>query len=294
MTGKIVKGIAGFYYVAVAGSGIYECKAKGIFRLEGVKPLPGDDVRIEVLDEAEKEANLVEILPRRSVLIRPAVANADQAMILFSPRQPEPNLAMLDRFLIMMEKQDVPVFLCINKTDLASEEEVSRLADIYTGCGYEVIRICAGRGEGIDALRDKVRGKTTVAAGPSGVGKSTLTNLLQSEVRMETGEISRKLRRGKNTTRHSQLFLLDEDTAFFDTPGFTSLDTVDVEKEELRFLFPEIRKWEGHCRFAGCVHINEPDCRVKEELAAGNIAPSRYESYRLFYEELKERERRRY
>lgn len=294
MTGKIVKGIAGFYYVYVAGSGIYECRAKGIFRKEGRKPLVGDQVEIEVLDQSAMEGNLREILPRKNELFRPAVANVDQAMVLFALESPRPNAALLDRFLVMIEKQEIPAFICFNKEDLAGEEEADRWRRIYRACGYDVISASAGQGRGLEEIRKKLKGKTTVVAGPSGVGKSTITNLMQSEVSMETGEISRKLKRGKHTTRHSQMIPVDCDTYLCDTPGFTVLYTAEMEKEELKQFFPEFRPYEGSCRFQGCAHIHEPGCAVKEALAAGKISGSRYENYKMFYEELREKGKRRY
>ena len=294
MTGKIVKGIAGFYYVYVAESGIYDCKAKGIFRKEGRKPLVGDLVEIEVLDQNALEGNLVEIFPRKNELFRPAVANVDQAMVLFALESPRPNAALLDRFLIMMEKQEIPVFICFNKEDLAGEEQARRWQEIYRSCGYDVILTSAGQGRGMEEIRRRLKGKTTVVAGPSGVGKSTVTNQMQSEISMETGEISRKLKRGRHTTRHSQLVPVEGDAYLCDTPGFTSLYTEGIEKEELRRYFPEFRPFEGNCRFQGCVHISEPGCAVKEALAAGGVDRSRYENYKMFYEELKEKEKRRY
>ncbi len=294
MTGKIVKGIAGFYYVYVAGSGIYECKAKGIFRKEGRKPLVGDQVEIQVLDQENMEASLVEILPRKNQLIRPAVANVDQAMVFFALESPRPNAALLDRFLVMMERQGIPAFLCFNKQDLVSREEAEQWKRLYESCGYEVLLLTAGEGRGVAEVKERLRGKTTVAAGPSGAGKSTLTNQLQSEIAMETGEISRKLKRGRHTTRHSQLIPVGEDTYLCDTPGFTSLYTAEMKKEELQDCFPEFREYKGKCRFQGCAHISEPDCRVKKALEDGKISESRYGNYVLFYEELKENEKRRY
>ena len=220
MNGKIVKGIAGFYYVDVVESGIYECKAKGIFRKENMKPLVGDEVEIEVLDEKSKTGNLIRILPRKNELIRPAAANVDQAIVIFAVRQSDPSYALLDRFLIAMEQQDIPVVICFNKTDLSSEEEVDKMKQIYKDCGYQVLSTSAEQGNGIDELQKYLEGKTSVVAGPSGVGKSSITNLLQGEICMETGEISQKLQRGKHTTRHAQLIKLGEQTYFMDNVDF--------------------------------------------------------------------------
>ena len=291
MIGKIMKGIAGFYYVGVADSGVYECKAKGIFRKDKIKPLVGDDVEIEVLNEEEKLGNIVKILPRRSELIRPAVANIDQALVIFAAREPKPNLSLLDRFLVIMEKQDVPVIICFNKQDLCDEEEVGRLKEIYEACGYPVVLASAKQGEGIEEIKSLLRGKTTTVAGPSGVGKSSLTNLLQNEVQMETGEISKKLGRGRHTTRHSQIIQIEEDTWLYDTPGFTSFYVEEIEKEELRFYFREFFKYEGTCRFQGCTHTHEPGCMVKNALEEGKISKERYENYLELYGELKEKRR---
>mgnify|MGYP001020734262 FL=1 len=291
MIGKIMKGIAGFYYVGVAESGVYECKAKGIFRKDKIKPLVGDDVEIEVLNEEEKLGNIVKILPRRSELIRPAVANIDQALVIFAAREPKPNLSLLDRFLVIMEKQDVPVIICFNKQDLCDEEEVGRLKEIYEACGYPVVLASAKQGEGIEEIKSLLRGKTTTVAGPSGVGKSSLTNLLQNEVQMETGEISKKLGRGRHTTRHSQIIQIEEDTWLYDTPGFTSFYVEEIEKEELRFYFREFSKYEGTCRFQGCTHTHEPGCMVKNALEEGKISKERYENYLELYGELKEKRR---
>lgn len=291
MIGKIMKGIAGFYYVGVVESGVYECKAKGIFRKDKIKPLVGDDVEIEVLNEEEKLGNIVKILPRRSELIRPAVANIDQALVIFAAREPKPNLSLLDRFLVIMEKQDIPVIICFNKQDLCDEEEVGRLKGIYEACGYPVVLASAKQGEGIEEIKSLLRGKTTTVAGPSGVGKSSLTNLLQNEVQMETGEISKKLGRGRHTTRHSQIIQIEEDTWLYDTPGFTSFYVEEIEKEELRFYFREFSKYEGTCRFQGCTHTHEPGCMVKNALEEGKISKERYENYLEFYGELKEKRR---
>lgn len=291
MQGKIIKGIAGFYYIHAQDGEIYECKAKGIFRKDNRKPLVGDDVEIEVLDAKEKEGNLVRILPRRNSLIRPAVANVDQAFVIFAMENPKPNFMLLDRFLIMMEREGIPAVVCFNKKDLASEEEIQELYNIYQGCGYQVILASALKEQGLCEIRRTLKGKTTVVAGPSGVGKSSLTNLMQGEVQMETGEISRKLKRGRHTTRHSQVIPVAENTYLVDTPGFSSLYITDMEEQELKDYFPEFQRYEGQCRFQGCRHIHEPGCAVKEALKKQEISRLRYENYLGLYEELKEKRR---
>lgn len=291
MQGKIVKGIAGFYYVHVAGKAVYECRAKGIFRKDNEKPLVGDDVLMEVLDEENRKGTIVRLLPRKSVLIRPAVANVDQALVIFSVSHPAPSLNLLDRFLIMMERQKLPCIICFNKQDIASKEECGRLKEIYRGCGCRVLFVSALLEEGVEELNLLLRGKTTTVAGPSGVGKSSLVNRLQSRDVMETGEISRKIDRGKHTTRHSQLLAVEEDTYIMDTPGFSSLSLFDMEKEELASCYPEFAEYEPECRFGGCAHMDEPVCGIKEAVAAGRISRERYENYALLYRELKERRR---
>lgn len=294
MRGRIIKGIAGFYYVYTAESGIWQCRARGIFRRDKKKPLVGDEVEIEITDPKDREANITEILPRKNELIRPAVANVDQAMILFAIASPDPDGLLLDRFLVMMEHQNVPVFICFNKADLDEDGLAERWKHIYEACGYDVLLVSARQETGTDELRSRLAGRVTVAAGPSGVGKSSVTNLLQGTDVMETGEISRKLRRGKNTTRHSEMIPIGPDTIICDTPGFTSLYIPDMKKEELRFCYPEFEKYEGQCRFAGCVHISEPGCAVKDALGAGQISKERYNSYTKLYQELEEQEKRRY
>lgn len=291
MRGKIIKGIAGFYYIYAENGETYECKAKGIFRKDNFKPLVGDDVEIAVLDEKEKDGSVTAILPRKNSLIRPAVANVDQAFVIFAMEDPKPNFLLLDRFLVMMEQQEIPVVVCFNKKDLASEQESEKLARIYEGCGYRVVLSSTLKGEGLEEIREILRGKTTVVAGPSGVGKSSITNCMQGEIKMETGEISRKLKRGRHTTRHSQVIPVEKDTFLVDTPGFSSLYLFDMEEEELKGYFPEFRKYEDYCRFQGCRHIHEPDCGVKEALSRQEISSLRYEDYLELYQELKEKRR---
>ncbi|MEE0883659.1 MAG: ribosome small subunit-dependent GTPase A [Faecalimonas sp.] len=291
MQGKIIKGIAGFYYVHVVESGLYECKAKGIFRKEKMKPLVGDIVEIDILDETEKKGNITEITERKNELIRPAVANIDQALVVFAVTKPKPHFNLLDRFLIMMESKDIPVVLCFNKKDIATEPEIQELKDIYENCGYRIVFTSALEEENTEELKDLLHGKTTAIAGPSGVGKSSLINIFQPNANMETGSISEKIERGKHTTRHSELIWIEDNTYIMDTPGFSSLYTNDFEKEELKYYFTEFSEYEGQCRFLGCDHIHEPGCAVKQALDEGKIHPVRYMNYLEMYNELKEKRR---
>lgn len=291
MQEKIIKGIAGFYYVNVVESGVYECKAKGVFRKEKIKPLVGDNVRIEILDEENKTGNIVEIFPRKNELIRPAVANIDQALVVFAVTKPTPHFNLLDRFLVMMERKEIPVVLCFNKKDIATSPEIAELEAIYEKCGYPIVFTSALEQENIEEIRRLLLKKTTAIAGPSGVGKSSLINLLQNQVQMETGTISRKIERGKHTTRHSELIAVDADSYIMDTPGFSSLYVNDFEKEELKYYFREFASYEGQCRFQGCDHVHEPGCAVKEALEEGKIHPVRYKNYLEMYTELKEKKR---
>lgn len=295
MQGRIIKGIAGFYYVYdVVEFAVYECKAKGIFRKEKIKPLVGDLVEYEILSREEKTGNIVDILPRKSELIRPAVANIDQALVVFAVTKPKPHFNLLDRFLVMMERQEIPVVICFNKKDIAKAPEIEELKDIYAECGYKIIFASAKNEENISEIKDVLKGKITAVAGPSGVGKSSLINCMQENVSMETGGISRKIERGKHTTRHSELIPVEDDSYIMDTPGFSSLYTNDFEKEELKYYFPEFREYYGTCRFQGCNHVNEPDCAVKNAVDKGMIHTVRYEDYLEMYRELEQKEKRRY
>lgn len=291
MQGKIIKGIAGFYYVNVVEFGVYECKAKGIFRKEKQKPLVGDNVEIEVLDEETMTGNITALLPRKNELIRPAVANVDQALVVFAVTRPSPHFNLLDRFLVMMERQGIPVVLCFNKEDIAEDEQVEKLRSVYEGCGYPCVFTSALEERNIEKIKELLKGKTTVIAGPSGVGKSSLINILNPDAKMETGDISSKIERGKHTTRHSELFTIAQDSYIMDTPGFSSLYVNDFEKEELKYYFPEFDPYEGTCRFLGCDHVHEPDCAVKAAVEAGEIHEIRYKDYLEMYEELKSKRR---
>lgn len=284
--GKIIKGIAGFYYVHTT-LGLVECKAKGSFRNEGIKPLVGDDVEVDIIDQEKMTGNIVKILPRKNSIIRPASANIDQALIIFAITRPAPNYNVLDKFLILMKQQGIPTVVCFNKVDIATKEEINELKKAYEGCGCQVMFISGITDEGASAIRHVLSGKTTVVAGPSGVGKSTIVNNLYPEANMETGEISRKIDRGKHTTRHAQLFALDNDTYIMDTPGFTSLSVNDVLLEDLWKYYPEFEPFEVMCKFGGCSHIAEPVCGIKSAVKEEKISSIRYENYKLIYEELK-------
>lgn len=289
--GRIIKGIAGFYYVYVVEAGTYECKAKGIFRKQDRKPMVGDFVLIQVLSEEGKTGNIEEILPRKNALIRPAVSNIDQALIIFAIKQPNPNLNLLDRFLIQMEQQGVKTVICFNKIDLATKEEIEEVKSIYEKCGYQVLFISTLKEQGLDCVKEVLEGKSSTVAGPSGVGKSSLINLLSPSIQMETGEISQKIDRGKHTTRHSRFIYLKKDTYIIDTPGFSSLTVTDCLPEDLRNYFVEFSYYQAECKFHGCTHTHEPGCKVKEALERGEISSVRYENYKEILENLKKQRR---
>lgn len=294
LKGKIIKGIGGFYYVKTA-DGVFECKARGVFRKDNIKPLVGDDAKIEVLDSEAMLGNLVDILPRKNKLLRPAVANVDQALVIFAVASPQPPLNLVDRMLILLEQQGLPCAVCFNKADLDEGGAGEEFRRIYELAGYRVFVVSARENKGLDELAEFLKGKTTTVSGPSGVGKSSLINLLAGRNVMETGDISEKIERGKHTTRHSELFDLfdDEETFICDTPGFSSLELymAGIEKEELWSCYPEFVPEEPNCRFAGCAHIHEPDCGIKQAVEEGKIAKERYENYVQLYEGLKSRKK---
>lgn len=302
--GKIIKGVGGFYYVhRHDNQKVYECKAKGIFRNRNIKPAVGDNVVIDVISEDSLTGNITDICDRSNKLIRPSVANVDQAVIIFALSNPEPNYNLLDRFLIMMDRQRVKTIICFNKSDLTDEQTAAQIRDIYTDCGYDVVitstyasadslnRGIEGASDGIDELYGILRGKTTVFAGPSGVGKSSLLNSLKPEANAETGNISEKIKRGKHTTRHSELIFIEADTYLMDTPGFSSLYVEDMEPEALKEYYNEFSEYRESCRFSECLHINEPDCAVKAALEHGKISELRYNNYKQIYAELKSKRR---
>lgn len=299
LEGKIFKGIGGFYYVHTP-EGDYECRARGLFRNRKEKPLVGDLVELEPVVDSEKEktGNVVRILPRKNQLIRPEVSNVDQAVVIFALKNPDPSLPLLDRFLINMEEKQIPTVIFFNKSDLLEDSEegkafIDHVREIYTSAGYEVHILNTRSEQYLPEVMAVLRGKTTVLSGPSGVGKSTLTNLIHPAAEMETGELSKKIERGKNTTRHSEFFYIDDDTYVLDTPGFTSLYVMDILPERLMYFFPEFEAYRSKCRYNTCVHIGEPvrDCAVKAAVKAGAIPRERYDSYRKLFEELRGQQR---
>ncbi len=292
MIGKIIKGVGGFYYVAAEDGKLYECKARGAFRKDRMRPLVGDDCEIEVLNAGACLGNVERILPRRSALIRPAVANTDQAIVIFAASNPEPGYGLIDRYLVRMEHVEMPVLLVINKVD-ENPERAKELKNVYEKAGYRVLLTSAKTGEGVDLLHTELEGKTSVLSGPSGVGKSSLMNALYPDFGAETGEISEKIKRGRHTTRHSELLQVADHTFLCDTPGFSSVELPEgLDEEGLAFCFPEFSEYLGKCRFVSCRHMSEPDCAVKEAVEKGEIPSSRYEGYQSFMEMLKDRRKK--
>ncbi|MGV8146492.1 MAG: ribosome small subunit-dependent GTPase A [Alkaliphilus sp.] len=290
--GKIIKGIGGFYYVDCQGI-IFECKARGIFRKNKIIPMVGDDVIFSVLDETKKLGVIDEILKRRTALFRPSVANVDQAIVVFSVMKPNPNYCLLDHFLVLAENEDLEIVICINKIDLASYSEYEEIVDVYKNTGYKIILTSIIDEAGMDELREVLRDKTSVFAGPSGVGKSSLLNIISPNFKLETGEISRKTSRGKHTTRHVELLKVNSTGWVVDTPGFSALSLEFIKEEhKLAYHFPEFLDYISLCKFTSCIHINEPDCAVKDAIKEGVIHPQRYKNYVRMLEEI--RDNRRY
>ncbi|MEA4987334.1 MAG: ribosome small subunit-dependent GTPase A [Anaerovorax sp.] len=287
MEGIILKGIAGFYYVSCGGN-LYECKARGIFRKDGLVPHVGDYVHIEVLEDGK--GIITEIHDRKNVFIRPPIANVDCFVVVCAATKPKPNLAIIDQFLVMAEENHTEVILCINKADLVKEEELNSLCEIYATL-YPVCCVSGKNGFGIPDLKSKMEGKTCALAGPSGVGKSTLLNYLREDYAMETGEISEKTHRGKHTTRHAELFEMESGGRVFDTPGFTSFDVLETDEDELPFLFPEMVPYQGMCRYDNCRHLKEPSCAVTQAVDEGKIKESRYQSYMAMMKAIQEKRR---
>ena len=276
LKGKIFKGIGGFYYVSQDNGEIIECKARGKFRNERIKPIIGDNVEIEVKDN---KGYITEIFERKNSLIRPSVANIDMIVIVIAAKDPEPIPFVIDMMLVNAEINDIEAIVCINKSDLKNSVEIK---SVYENAGYRTISVSAKTKEGLDELKEIIKNKTVAFAGVSGVGKSTiLSHIIGAD--LETGEVSDKIMRGRHTTRHVELFKVDGGGFVLDTPGFSSVEPETVTAEDVQLCFPEIRAEIGNCRFRGCAHIDEPDCAVKTKLNEGKISCSRYESYKEIY-----------
>ena len=281
MEGIIIKGIGGFYYIKT-DEGIIECKARGKFRYNSLKPMVGDRVTIKV----ENGKGVIEdIHERSSELIRPTVANVTQAFVVFAIKNPDINLNLLNRFLTLCEYNDIHAVVCLNKEDLCTDEEKENLKELINDIGYEVLFINAKEGKGFDALKERLEHNITVLCGPSGAGKSTLLNSFIDREHMETGSVSEKIGRGKHTTRHSELIGVDNGY-LVDTPGFTTLDVTFIDRDSLKYCFPEFNDYNNLCKFNGCNHYKEPKCAVKEAVEEGKINKLRYEFYIKTLEEI--------
>ena len=285
MQGKIVKAIAGFYYVH-DGAQVHACRARGLFRNQDIKPLVGDIAEFELTYTEDVEGYVTDLAPRRNTLIRPAVANVDLMLAFFAMKDPAPNILHMSRLLLSAETAGVEPVIVLNKSDLVSARKAAALQNAFIGTGYTLRTVSVKTGEGIDALRPLLAGKTTVLAGPSGAGKSSFLNEILGGAHMETGEVSRKLQRGRHTTRHTELFYLGGDGFLLDTPGFSALEN-DLEPEQVRDYFPEFTEYQKNCRFAVCLHADEPDCAVKEAMREGKVSPERYEAYMTLLQERK-------
>ena len=283
MKGKIVKGIGGFYYVKTKDQ-IIECKARGKFRHKDLKPLVGDNVTIEL---THGKGVIEDIEDRSSCLIRPNVANVTQAFVVFAIKNPDLNYDLLNRFLITCEYNNIKAIVCLNKVDLASEEEKENIKKKINDIGYDVLFINAKKGEGIELLKYRLKDNVTVLCGPSGAGKSTLINTLISREHMETGIVSEKIGRGKHTTRHSELIEI-ENGYLVDSPGFSNISTDYIKEDELKECFPEFHQYNNGCKFRGCLHYKEPGCLVKEALEENKINEYRYNMYIRILEEIKD------
>ncbi|WFD09095.1 ribosome small subunit-dependent GTPase A [Tepidibacter hydrothermalis] len=292
LSGMIIKGIGGFYYIDTS-EGIYECKARGIFRKKKITPLVGDIVDISVVNEEEKKGVIEDIKKRESELIRPPIANINKAIIVFSIKNPQPHFSLLDRFIVLAEKEGLEVVIVINKIDLDEELEYENVKKVYNNAGYKVIPISTKKDINIQLVKDELKDSIVVFAGPSGVGKSSLLNKIDSNLSLETGSISEKIKRGKHTTRYAQLLKLEDGGMVADTPGFSSLTLDSIEPQDLKDYFIEFDDYADDCKFyRNCLHENEPNCAVKNALEEGKITNQRYESYLQLLNEIRKKNRR--
>ncbi|MFD0049260.1 ribosome small subunit-dependent GTPase A [Actinomycetes bacterium NPDC127524] len=289
--GKIIKALSGFYYV-LDGKDVIQCRGRGVFRLNKVNPLVGDLVVYQA--ENPTDGYILEVKDRKNELVRPPIANIDQAILVFSAVEPDFSTALLDRFLALIEDNEVEPIICISKMDLLQEskvKEIEKYITDYKKTGYAVITTSSKTNEGIEKLQPYLQGKTSVFAGQSGVGKSSLLNAMKPELKLKTNDISSHLGRGKHTTRHVELIHVGSGLVA-DTPGFSSLDFLEMEAERLSYCFPEIYQTGERCKFRGCLHDKEPKCAVKEAVEIGEIPQYRYNHYLQFLEEIKDRKPR--
>ncbi len=288
MTGRVIKGIGGFYFVHDGDKAIMG-KARGKLKRNKDLIYVGDIVDYEIdNNDGDNECVINKVVERRNFLTRPPVSNLDMLVVVFSLVNPEANFPVIDKLLAGCEKKNIKPVVCITKRDLVTEEQIQSVVERYKDV-YKVIAVNGITGDGLNELEEIIQGRSVALAGPSGVGKSTITNHLTEHIEAfaETGSISDKTGRGKHTTRHVEIFPLGGSTYLYDTPGFTSIELQDTEMDEIRELFPEFRMHTGECKYSNCRHINEPDCAVKEAIADGEINKSRYNSYLIMMEEAK-------
>lgn len=289
-TGIIIRGVGGNYYVDTEDK-IYKCRARGKFRKKNIKPLIGDEVEIELTNKSDVEGFIINIHSRKNSFIRPTVANIDQLIIVTTLYRPTLSFLLLDKMIVNSELNKLKPIICFNKCDLIEKEDRLKLKKVYENTGYNMIFTSTITGEGIEELKDAMCDKLSLFTGPSGVGKSSLTNYLDERFELKTGEISEKLNRGKNTTRHAEIYKLDFGGRVIDTPGFSLLDLHETSFEGLLSSFVEIKEYSYNCRFNDCKHYKEPDCSVKAAVEAGNISKIRYDNYIKLYEEIKSKKK---
>ncbi len=284
LLGVVVKAYSSYYYVQTGGK-VTACSLRGRFKKERFSLLVGDEVTYSAT--GPDKGVIEEIAPRRSLLKRPLVANVDQVVLTFAAVNPDIGTALVDRFLVLAEWSGLETILCVNKTDLADTTVLAPLAELYRTVGYPVLPVSAKTGSGVEELRSRLYGRITVFAGPSGAGKSSLLNALQPGLELVTGEVSRKIGRGRHTTRFAELLPLAGGGFVVDTPGFSLTEFAEIAEQDLQYYFPDITAVAPACKFASCLHVKEPQCAVKHAVAAGTLARSRYDSYREVLDEIR-------